>query len=862
MTLAGAEPVGETPAMHPIVARLERRIAGEVVLQEVLYRDVVLVDEAPVLPTGVDAAACVLARQVALDDHLHAVAMAFPRGLGSHPAMLGLHLALLRHLAAYRFSGSVSVATRQGELVKRIGGLHFMDARFAKLRAGRLVRETVPGSGGTDINGQPKEPRKRAAFRPASGGKRLLLSEADGYLLFHPPRPLPPMPVNVVWAQVVDTIGAGRPWRGKSDPDYPDMWTQTWDANAAAGRRQVWLGELGDRDFEVFCADRNVPLVRFDWPLIGALSGDGFDSGCSYLAARALRARARTSPAAAPVKYHVVQDPDRDELVDELHELLRKMRRRGRDERGPVALRTAYELCSRVCRMAAPSRYYEAQYARRLGARTVGQMMDELRATHRSAFVGRHWKDAHDVYWSGVVSACRRLAELAASEHCAKYEALFDRVAEAQACGERLRVLCQNETERLALRAALADLDLEVPVVGFSRRLPFGPTNGADVTLCLGAPAPWQAHLLLTGEAGRLEVLCYRHEVPRLRRLARAAADPAAVDAANHAALDALDIPRVGPVSAPPEEAAPVTLVPGYEYTPQGDSRVAEPVTDKPAPDTGPGLWQELITMWGEDLPGRSGDEDEDEDGDEGSFAYGGYARELRFDDGSRVLFRDDGELDVLTVNDDGEEVIVGLTPGQLERGMTVAFLPGSGRRSLLDILMAAYDDRLAAERRLFEPLYRRALDAAVATHGVAELARIVGRERFSVWDWLADRAKPGDERAFELLLVASGDQEAYAARAPMWEYLSHKRGVHRRIGWLMRQAIAETLLGEPDRPQLRALETLVARTDLEDLFDQVEELKVLRVGEPELVPLRYCGRYLDSDDPMMAAFLRQRGNP
>ena len=32
-------------------------------------------------------------------------------------------------------------------------------------------------------------------------------------------------------------------------------------------------------------------------------------------------------------------------------------------------------------------------------------------------------------------------------------------------------------------------------------------------------------------------------------------------------------------------------------------------------------------------------------------------------------------------------------------------------------------------------------------------------------------------------------------------------------------------------------------------------------VPEEEL-PLRYCGRYLDTDDPIMAAFLRQRGTP
>ncbi len=841
-----------------LVSRLAARTRADPVVRDVLGSRLMRVGDARVFPSGVDAMACTLARSL-LDEKVGAIALAFPRGLGPHPALLGLYLAFWRHAAPGRLCGSVSVATRQGDLVRKLKDVRLDGQKFQELKIGRLVREVVPNSAGTDIFGTPTPPRKRAAFRPLAGGRRELLSQRHGYLLFHPPMALPPMPNNVVWAMVVDTIGAGRPWHGKSDIDYPDTWTQTWEDNYAAGRQQVWLGETGDRDFEVFCADREVPVVWFDWPLISACASTEYGCGAGPLVSSGMCRR--SSANRQSLVYHVVEDVDRDQLVGELYEMLRKIRRCGRDDRGPAAIKVAYEVCSRVSRMAAPASYYEAEYGRRPGARTLEQLLGELHATQRSAFIGRHWKEAFDRYWTLVVSLCRRLSELAAGERCAKYEALFERVALAERHGERVRVLCQSETERLALRAALAELGVDVPVASFSRRLHHGDGREHELTLLVGAPPPWQGHILLTGEAGQLEVLCYRHEVDRLRAIARSLADPAMIAAANSASLDALGVSsrngRIGAYSAEPE-AAPVALTHGMTFTRSGVKGDCEPVSPEVTPlDTG--LWQELIMLWGTDLA----DEASDSDGDDypaAVTAYCGYAREVTFTDGSRVLFRDDGEVDVLGVDDEGEEDIVARPPGELARGDRIAFLPGAGRRSLLDTLMAAHDERLAAEQRMLEPLYRRALDLAVAEHGVEGLAAIVGRQRFSVWDWLADRAKPGTKTAFEALLRASGDDDAWRARAPIWEYLSRKRGVHRYIGRLMRKAIAEGLRDDGARPALARLGEVVRRNDLEDLFDQVEELEVLRVSPSEQLPLRHCGRYLDLDDPTMAAFLRERG--
>src|SRR5207302_3097657 len=117
---------------------------------------------------------------------------------------------------------------------------------------------------------------------------------------------------------------------GKSDLDYPDTWTQTWEDNVAAGRKQIWLGETGDRDFDVFCGDREIPVVSFDWPLVSACACTEYGCGAGPLVSSSLCRR--SSANRESLVYHVVEDADRDQLVGELYEMLRKIRRCGRDD--------------------------------------------------------------------------------------------------------------------------------------------------------------------------------------------------------------------------------------------------------------------------------------------------------------------------------------------------------------------------------------------------------------------------------------------------------------------------------------------------------------------------------------------------
>jgi hypothetical protein len=220
-------------------------------------------------------------------------------------------------------------------------------------------------------------------------------------------------------------------------------------------------------------------------------------------------------------------------------------------------------------------------------------------------------------------------------------------------------------------------------------------------------------------------------------------------------------------------------------------------------------LWQELVTLWGEDL---TPDHDEDDDDDSGRWRS--RIRRLRPGgdvlDGSRVLFREDDELDVLATDDEGEEDIVSLPPGELEPGMMVASCPaldaGLYSNSALDAgLCSNSDDRPRRAHRSGAADARAAIPAPpcrqLSSATVSRRSpRLRGRKKFSVWDWLADGAKPGSKRAFEALLEASADEEAWRARSLIWEYLSHKRGVHRYIGRLMRRAIGESLCDDGDR--------------------------------------------------------------
>lgn len=830
------------PSANPVVERLSVHAPGDRVFRNILSAGLLRAGSATPRPTRLDAAACTLARTLIAEDR-NALALAFPRGRGTHPALLGLTLALWRH-ALPHVCGSVLVSTARGELSKTLRELRLDGSEFEELIVGRLVTENVPNTGGLDFQGNPRPPRKRPAMRPLDRGPRKRLSQDCGYLLFARPNTLPPVELNIITSMVVDTVGTAGPKLFARPDGEPDSWTRTWELNVAARRNQLWLGELEDPDFLRFCEQHSIPLVQFDWHLINALTAPDYQ-GLGRLTSAPLVSRARQRPAVAVRR---VEDAERDYYAREAYMLLAKLKQRGGKTEEPEVIRTAYKLLGLLCRLPCTTQAYEMA-AGGPYAESVERLWNSVDIANSSAFRGRKWVDAYKRYWDPIRSALRKLVRLGGDEDtCGKYEALIERIGEAQAQGEKLRVVCQTNAERAALKATLVDFDVDQDVVtvhSFGARFDYG--GAADVvTLLFGPPPPWRSSILVSGEAGRVEVLCYPHEVARLRRrVSEAERDHIAE---NLAALSEL---RIGTASCPAvaETGGRVDDLPSYAVGAE-DEPEDEFADQVPSPQSD--LWQELIAQYGDELPDGGDLGDVDDAGPAVVTPYDGISRLVRFTDAPPVFFRADAIVDVLLdePENDDESLTAAVPVEELEAGMTIAFLPG-GHRSILDELLAAYDERLSLEAKMFEPMWRRALAGAIANHGVEGVAELTGRGTAAVHSWVRGRNVPQHDWRFKKLLEASGDEEAIRAQKPLWRYLTATRGPHRHIGKLNRWAIMEAASEERATTRLRELETYVGR-DLEDLYDQVEPVTVMSVSGPVPVPLSHCGRYLPDDDPYL----------
>jgi hypothetical protein len=659
---------------------------------------------------------------------------------------------------------------------------------------------------------------------------------------------------NVIWVMVVDTVGtAGPPPYARASAD-PDSWTRTWEANVAADRTQLWVGELEDADFARFCSERDIPLVTFDWPLIERLSSDPDRIGVGAVTSVRLTERAQRRPS---VSFRIVEDAERDYLTRQVYALLGKFRRLAKAGEEPSVIATAWKLCGLLSRLPCSRQAYDAATGSARFSESIDRMWRTVDNAKSTAFVGHKWKDAFHRYWDPIRSALRKLIRMQEDEDtCSKYVALIERVGDAQAAGERLRIVCQTNAERTAVKTALSDFGVDaeqVSVHSFGARFAHGPerrggrfvrTYGECITLLMGPPPPWRSSVLVTGEEGRIEVLCYRYELARLRTAVGEA--ERAHEGENSAALNTLGFgqPRLGLAG----EAEPVTPteLPGY------GRRTEEPADEwrDEVPPAESRLWEKLVARYGQELPEPDSTDDvEDTTAGVVSAPYNGMARLVRFTDAAPVFYRADAKVDVVRCEDD-DDGPGGVRVGELEEGLRIAFLPG-GQRSLFEQVCAVYDERLFLETKMFEPLWERALARAVANVGFAGLAELADRTTAAVRSWVAGKAIPQQDWRLKRVLEASEDAEALRAQQPLWDYLTATRGPHRQIGKLNRKAIAEVARDDREQPNLRELERYVGR-DLEDLYDQVELVTVLSVSSPIPVPLSHCGRPLPDDDPLL----------
>jgi hypothetical protein len=826
--------------LAPLPSRLLTHAGSDVGFKAAVGTKKLRVGGFTVRPTALDSAACTLARTL-IGGRADALALSFPRGRGAHPALLGVSLSMWRQVLPSQLCGSVVVSTARGELSKQLRELTLDSSQFERFGVGRLVAENVPGTAGFDLAGNPRPPRKRPSIRPLDRSARRGISQADGFLLFARPNTLPPVPQNVVWAMVVDTIGTAGP-RLVPNPDEPDSWTRTWDTNINAGRKQLWVGEVGDTNFERFCADKGIPLVAFDWGLIEQLAALDQDAG-GPLTSAPLARRAAERP---PVGFRVVEDEERDYLAREVYTLLGKLRRKGNDTKEPDVVRTAWKLCGLLCRLPCTKAAYELAAGGDRFAEPVEWMWNSIDNAKASAFVGNRWKSGYRRYWDPIRSALRKLIRLQEDEAtCSKYEALVERVGEAQRNRERLFVVCQSNAERTAVRGVLTEFGVDnatVTVHTFGARRDYGPAD-KSVTLLLTPPPPWRESILGTGESGRVEVLCYRHELARLR--ARVDHAERSRESENITALDQLQVGKHHDSSGEAVGAGLAELD-GYAVR---DADAPDDEWQDEVPPADSTLWRQLLEQYGQELPEPAESEIGGELDSTPASPYDGYARLVRLTDGPPVFFRNDADVDVLLDDDDDADCLTIAVPaGELETGMSIAFLPG-GHRSILDVLLDAYDARHEMEAKMFEPLWERAIEGAVAQLGVEGLADRVGRSRFAVYDWRAHRSIPREQWRFKRVVEASGDEEAIRAQTPLWKYLTATRGPHRHIGKLNKLAIAEAARDAARQPRLHELERYIGH-DLEDLYDQVEQVTVLSVSDPVAVPLSHCGRFLPDDDP------------
>jgi len=827
MVAAVLEAPLKTSALHPVAALLKPRIAGDPLLR-VIDRLALRIGLSRLSPTAVDQAACMVARAL-VSREVDAAAVAFPRGHGSQAGMLGLYLALYRFCAP-SLSGSVAVSTRRTQVADSLRELTFDAAAFEELEVARLVSEPVVRAGGV-------VPRRRPARKLLSGGPRRGISQNDRLLLFCRPNTVPPLALNVIWAMVVDTIGCSHPSPFASD-DESDSWSRTWNSNVADGRAQLWVGELGDEAFETFCARHDIPLVRFDWPLLAALAQGERVAAGGPLTAEALSARALERPA---IGMRPVPAPEHEHDLREAWFLLFKLRKQCGAGAPPV-LDTVTQLLGILGRLVVPLDAYDRATARDPFARPIAKIFKDLEMVTSSTFTGNKAKTAHRAYWDSLMGLLRRLLRHAGEDDGGpKFEAVFERIAAAQRDGEHVRIMCQTRVEKFAIQDEIEEFELGgvASCATMSDRLPYGTARVRTTTLLLGPPPPWRAGLLASGEQGRVEVLCYPHERARLEaRVAEAEMDHTD---ATLGALARLGI--VGRVANVGEDGASARV----EQLPPLATREEPKVAEGEAPAPEDPMWARLVAMYGQELQGEADAGAEEEPGVIDLRPYGGMARLVRFSDAPPVYFRDDAPIDVLSEED--EETTVQLLPHDLRPGMVVAFLPGGGR-SVLDELLSLYDGQVGVEQRMFLPLWKEAIRAAIDKVGVDGLAAELGRTKFAVWDWLAGRSTPREEWRFKRILEISECAEALRAQKPIWTFLSTLRGQHRRVGRLNNLAIAEALRDDPNPVHLRELEQKVGRP-LHDIYDHIERVTVSSVSAPVAVPLAACGRPLADDDPL-----------
>jgi len=812
------------------LARVRSRIANDEILDQLASRRRLALGFDKLTPSGVDLVACALASSVYRADDSR-LALAVPRGRHGLAVILGAYLARTQELR--RKPGSVAVLTRSTALRRAAATLRVPTAQLGE-------RITVSALGTLPVRDGRVRP---AAVSYENKRVRRGMSQADHFLLFQLPHVAPPLAHNVISTAVVDGVGSS-----------PESWEQTYERNVRARRKQVWLGELADADFESFCAEHNIPLFRFDWETIAACA-QAYGEGSGPLATSAL-CRAAAEGHVGPA-FQVCNHARFNEELKDLNLWLSEIRRKAKPESAedkPEPFRAAERLAALFGRMAFPVETFDAQTEFVRFVRSSSQLLRQVEQAMPALFRAR-WKRAYNSHWGAVKGCAKALRQIALAE-CPKWWAVWERVDQAKASGEKVRIVCQTQADQAALAQSLIDEGVvpssaigdSVDIVTFSHRDEQGEELDERVVLYLAPPPPWRASVYLSGERGRVEVLVYPTQVWQLRR-----AFARAWESATNHATNAKVLTSIGFTGADTTEAASKapTLVELAQFTCDDSLATEADYADSDGSGHVRALLDEMESLYGQEI-----DAEEIGRAQDGERALSGpaFGRRIVFVEGPTLIADADACLDVLrTAGKHGAAKVVEKPVAEIEPGNRLIVLPGSKRGSLLQELMDAWDEQLVPIRFVYENLWQAALEAAVEKLTESGLARHLGVTRGTVADWRdVNRGARWPQQRFWMreVIALSGHSKAQENAARIIRYISRTRGAHRFIGRLLNRAVTESVAGGNPR-WVRKLEKFVGR-EVEGELAAAQYLTVKEVGEPEEMPARLIGQFIDPDDATM----------
>lgn len=783
-----------------------------------------LLGAAPWTPSGVEETAFVLARSAVASKR--AIAIAVPRGSHHLAAGIATYLALARANALLPFPGNVALATGDATIRDTLD----------RLVAGRTghkspaVRRLVAGK--PTLDGRPT-----TRSRPLRGtdGTRGVSSD-ESLLLLHRPTYQPTVAENVIAVSVVDCSTC-------ADRTWPSLRVWADDSH----RAQIFVGELGDKTFEQMCSSFDIPMWRFDWGLLAAETVEG--SG--RLALGDLVRRARES--APLLRYRVCDDGEVDEHLTEMDTRFAQMLRRAGSDPLPRPVLAARRLSWFLARLAVPLDTYAAAALNEYGALQPHKELAYVTGAYRSQFTGK-WAALWESDWAAVAGNTRRLYEYVARES-PKYLDLHGMVEHYRAKRTKLTIRCSTRAEARALGPALvdngaitlaelADENGPVEIVWFGRQtppLPHGPSTKRRLTVVTEPPPPYRASMYCSAEEGAIEALLYPSQARWFPINARRAAASCVGGASNAAIVtDAYGgtlAPVTGVVDFTVQALEPIGF--GGRKT----VKEAEPPSDSVSRMMD--FFAKIAELGDGDLPDAQAP-GAPADGD-ASPQVAAEAVLISTRQRTSIALLPDAKVDRLV-----EGKLVATTVAQLAEGHHVALVDGNERGTLVHDLMEAWDETFGPAR-VFYDLYLQAFAAAYEAAGGTDvaLAAELGVHSGTVRAWRQrDNLAPQQDAPLKELLRLSGNESAVSHFPQIRLYLRTVRGMHRLIGRILNEAVAETLVTD-DGPQQRELQELT-HMDLTDFFAALQVFTVAGTTIVRDVPASRLGRFLAVDDPIV----------